>query len=178
MNSAPYTAQLVPTPDGPFALIANAEGLVIAAGWTDDPSALARRSAAEATDLRSGVVTAAAAVHAYYDGDVDAPLRVPLAVAGTPFQQQVWQALRSIPAGQCRTYGELALMLGAPTAVRAVAGGCGRNRAALFIPCHRVVGADGSLTGFAWGVEVKRRLLVREGAFPGGLDVSPTLEGF
>ncbi len=98
-------------------------------------------------------------------GFVEAPgigLDLPLDVRGTVFQQRVWQALRAIPAGQTATYTEIARRIGAPAAVRAVAGACAANPIAVAIPCHRVVRTDGSLSGYRWGVERKRVLLDRE----------------
>lgn len=86
----------------------------------------------------------------------------PLDLAGTPFQQAVWRELRSIPAGERRTYGEVATTIGRPGAARAVASACAANPAALVIPCHRVVRADGGLGGYRWGVERKRALLDAE----------------
>ena len=86
----------------------------------------------------------------------------PLDVRATAFQQRVWKALQEIPRGETRSYSEVALQLGAPTASRAVAGACGANPVAIAVPCHRVVGKDGSLTGYRWGVERKRRLLEAE----------------
>jgi AraC family transcriptional regulator of adaptative response/methylated-DNA-[protein]-cysteine methyltransferase len=86
----------------------------------------------------------------------------PLDVRATAFQQRVWKALQSIPRGETRSYSELALQLGAPTASRAVAGACGANPVAVVVPCHRVVGKDGSLTGYRWGLNRKRRLLEAE----------------
>ena len=89
---------------------------------------------------------------------------VPLSPAGTPFQMAVWRELLKIPFGGTRTYGQLASALGRPGAARAVGAACGRNPLAILVPCHRVVGADGSLTGYAWGVERKQALLALEGA--------------
>jgi AraC family transcriptional regulator of adaptative response/methylated-DNA-[protein]-cysteine methyltransferase len=86
----------------------------------------------------------------------------PLDVRATAFQQRVWKALQEIPRGETRSYSELALQLGAPTASRAVAGACAANPVAIAVPCHRVVGKNGSLTGYRWGVERKRRLLEAE----------------
>jgi AraC family transcriptional regulator of adaptative response/methylated-DNA-[protein]-cysteine methyltransferase len=86
----------------------------------------------------------------------------PLDVRATAFQQRVWKALQEIPRGETRTYSELAAELGSPSATRAVAGACGANPVAVIVPCHRVVGKDGSLTGYRWGVERKRRLLEAE----------------
>jgi len=99
---------------------------------------------------------------------VDAPAdssraaAVPLDARGTVFQQQVWAALRDIPAGTTVTYSQLAAAIGRPTATRAVAQACGANPTAVVVPCHRVIGADGKLTGYRWGVERKRALLGRE----------------
>jgi len=100
-------------------------------------------------------------------GFVDRPalgLDLPLDVRGTAFQQRVWRALRGIPAGQTVSYTEVARRIGAPRAVRAVAGACAANNIAVAIPCHRVVRTDGSLSGYAWGIERKRALIEREKA--------------
>jgi AraC family transcriptional regulator of adaptative response/methylated-DNA-[protein]-cysteine methyltransferase len=94
-------------------------------------------------------------------------LQVPqlqLDLRGTEFQLRVWQALRRIPRGETRSYGQLARELGAPRSARAVARACAMNRVALLVPCHRVVGAGGALSGYRWGVERKRKLLEAEGA--------------
>lgn len=84
---------------------------------------------------------------------------LPLDIQGTAFQQQVWQALRAIPPGDTASYQEIAVRIGKPNAVRAVAGACAHNRLAVIVPCHRVVRNDGSLSGYRWGVERKRQLL-------------------
>ena len=88
----------------------------------------------------------------------------PLDLAGTPLQQQVWQALQAIPVGSTLTYTDLAVRVGRPQAVRAVASACAANRLAVVIPCHRVVGRSGSLTGYRWGLDRKRLLLDMEAA--------------
>src|ERR1700756_1390699 len=98
-------------------------------------------------------------------GFVETPrigLDLPLDIRGTAFQRRVWQALQEIPVGATVPYAEIARRIGAPTAVRAVAGACAANNLAVAIPCHRVVRSDGSLSGYAWGVERKRVLLDRE----------------
>jgi AraC family transcriptional regulator, regulatory protein of adaptative response / methylated-DNA-[protein]-cysteine methyltransferase len=92
----------------------------------------------------------------------DIGLDLPLDVRGTAFQQRVWRALREIPVGETVSYAEVARRIGSPKAVRAVAGACAENKLAVAIPCHRVVRMDGSLSGYAWGVERKRILLDRE----------------
>ncbi|MDR3724703.1 MAG: methylated-DNA--[protein]-cysteine S-methyltransferase [Terracidiphilus sp.] len=92
-----------------------------------------------------------------------------LDLRGTAFQLRVWQALRKIPRGQTRTYSQLAREMGMPTATRAVARACAMNRVSMLVPCHRVVGASGSLTGYRWSVERKQKLLETEGARPSRL---------
>lgn len=87
---------------------------------------------------------------------------LPLDVHGTAFQRQVWAALREIPTGRTVTYSQLAETIGRPTAVRAVAAACGANPTAVVVPCHRVIGADGSMRGYRWGIARKRALLDRE----------------
>jgi AraC family transcriptional regulator of adaptative response/methylated-DNA-[protein]-cysteine methyltransferase len=96
---------------------------------------------------------------------VEAPhkaIELPLDIRGTAFQHQVWAALREIPAGETSTYAEVARRIGRPAAVRAVGTACGANPIAVAIPCHRVVGSDGKLTGYRWGTQRKRALLDRE----------------
>ncbi|AXJ05287.1 bifunctional transcriptional regulator/O6-methylguanine-DNA methyltransferase [Pseudomonas fluorescens] len=98
-------------------------------------------------------------------GFIEAPaigLDLPLDVRGTAFQERVWQALREIPVGSTASYADIALRIGSPKAVRAVAQACGANSLAVAIPCHRVVRSDGNLSGYRWGVERKRELLLRE----------------
>ena len=99
---------------------------------------------------------------------VDDPARssahLPLDARGTAFQQAVWQALRAIPAGETRTYSQIATATGRPQAVRAAGTACGDNALAVLIPCHRVLRSDGGLGGYAYGLERKKALLAREGA--------------
>ena len=110
----------------------------------------------------SPVLAQAAAQLAEYFAGQRQSFTLPLAPRGTPFQQEVWRALCAIPYGQTRSYGQLAAALGRPSAARAVGGACRRNPIWLMIPCHRVVGADGSLTGYAGGLERKKALLALE----------------
>jgi AraC family transcriptional regulator of adaptative response/methylated-DNA-[protein]-cysteine methyltransferase len=98
-------------------------------------------------------------------GFIEAPgqgLDLPLDIRGTAFQQRVWRALQHIPVGRTVSYAELASRIGSPKAVRAVAGACAANNIAVAIPCHRVVRNDGSLSGYAWGVDRKRALIAKE----------------
>ncbi len=94
----------------------------------------------------------------------DLPHDLPLDLRGTAFQLRVWKALQEIPAGETKTYSQLAAEMGIPKSTRAVARACATNRVSVLVPCHRVVGASGSLTGYRWGVERKRELLKKEGA--------------
>jgi methylated-DNA-[protein]-cysteine S-methyltransferase len=104
-----------------------------------------------------------AALIAYFDGDLTSLDTIACATAGTPFQRTVWAALRQIPAGTTLSYGALARRIGKPAAVRAVGLANGANPIGLVVPCHRVIGADGSLTGYGGGIERKRWLLRHEG---------------
>jgi len=108
--------------------------------------------------------TYCARVQAYFDGALDAIDHLPVDGGGTPFQRRVWSALRAIPAGTTLSYSALAACLGMPKAVRAVAGANALNPVSIIVPCHRVIGADGALRGYAGGLQRKRWLLQHEGA--------------
>ena len=105
----------------------------------------------------------------YFGGDLAALDAIPAELNGTPFQKTVWQALRRIPAGATISYGELARRIGQPSSVRAVGAANGANPVAVIIPCHRVIGSNGTLTGYGGGLDRKRWLLAHEGV------VGPTL---
>lgn len=120
--------------------------------------------AADLTEDDAHLSTWSKAILAYLDRQRQSLLDVPLDVQATAFQRQVWEALRRIPYGETRSYQQVADAVGAPNAARAVARACATNPAALVIPCHRVVGADGRLSGYRWGVERKKRLLDTEKA--------------
>jgi AraC family transcriptional regulator of adaptative response/methylated-DNA-[protein]-cysteine methyltransferase len=149
-------------------LVASTAKGVCAILMGDDPHALAR-------DLQDrfphaeliGGDTGFEALVANVIGFVEAPslgLDLPLDVRGTAFQLRVWQALQEIPAGSKASYADIAKRIGAPKAIRAVAGACAANAIAVAIPCHRVVRNDGALGGYRWGVARKRALLARETA--------------
>jgi len=106
---------------------------------------------------------AAAALARYFDGDLGALDAIDVELNGTPFQRRVWEALRSIRAGTTCSYADLARRLNAESAVRAVGAANGANPVALVLPCHRVIGSDGSLTGYGGGIDRKRWLLHHEG---------------
>lgn len=158
--------QTIDTPDGPFTIVADERGAVLASGWTADPeAALARIHASlRPQAVADGSTDAAAAVVAYYAGEIDAIAAVEVRQHGTAMQASGWRALRTIVPGSPLTYAQFAAQLGQPSAVRAAASVCARNAPALFVPCHRVLRADGSLGGFAWGLAVKGSLLAREAA--------------
>ncbi|MCP3977792.1 MAG: methylated-DNA--[protein]-cysteine S-methyltransferase [bacterium] len=103
-------------------------------------------------------------VRDYLAGRLDALDEIPVDAGGTAFQRSVWDALRRIPVGETRSYADIASAIDKPNAVRAVGAANGRNPVALIVPCHRVVGSDGTLTGYAGGLERKRWLLNHEGA--------------
>jgi methylated-DNA-[protein]-cysteine S-methyltransferase len=107
---------------------------------------------------------AVSALNRYWAGDLRALDGIEVDPGGTPFQQRVWKALRTIPVGTVVSYSTLARSIGSPTAVRAVGAANGANPVAIVIPCHRVIGADGSLTGYGGGLPLKRWLLAHEGA--------------
>jgi AraC family transcriptional regulator of adaptative response/methylated-DNA-[protein]-cysteine methyltransferase len=134
----------------------------------DDPDELVRNLQARFANARLiGADRGYESLVARVVGFVDTPgsrLNLPLDVRGTTFQRRVWQMLQEIPVGKKLTYAEVARRIGQPQAVRAVAGACAANHLAVAIPCHRVVRTDGSLSGYAWGIERKRVLLEREGA--------------
>lgn len=158
------TYETIATSDGPFTVLVDARQRVLASGWTDRLDRLVGRLAPGTVpaDIAEGVVTAAEAVRAYYAGDVAAIDDVVVHQPGTPFRERGWAALRRIRPGEPLSYAAFATALDRPRAVRAAASICASNAPALFVPCHRVLRTDGSLGGFAWGVDVKRALLARE----------------
>lgn len=162
------TIQTVDTPDGAFTILTDDAQRVLASGWTIDADRILGRLRANDRPavVREGVTDAAAAVAAYYDGDLAAIDDVAVAQRGTPMQLAGWDALRQVEPGRPLTYSEFAAVLGSPSAVRAAASICARNAPALFVPCHRVLRTGGALGGFAWGLEVKQRLLAREAGVP------------
>jgi methylated-DNA-[protein]-cysteine S-methyltransferase len=109
----------------------------------------------------------------YFDGDIHSIDGIPTATAGTAFQREVWRALRAIPAAQTISYGQLAERIGRPSAVRAVGLANGSNPIGVVVPCHRVIGANGSLTGYGGGLHRKEWLLAHERAHAPQSDISP-----
>jgi methylated-DNA-[protein]-cysteine S-methyltransferase len=169
----------MPSPVGELLLVASDDGLVAIRfernRHGDDPRASSVPSS-EASDAAARVLAdARSQLDAYFAGALT-EFDLPLDPRGTPFQQKVWTALREIPFGQTISYAELARRTGDPKAVRAVGAANGRNPLPLVVPCHRVIGADGSLVGFGGGLERKRWLLRHEGAQQSlDLDVTPAI---
>ncbi|MFC3298846.1 methylated-DNA--[protein]-cysteine S-methyltransferase [Arthrobacter agilis] len=156
----------IDTPDGAFTII-EAEGAVLSSGWTDAPEDLTGQIhpsiRARAFDpAASALDPILDAVQRYYDGDFAAIRSVRVDQASGPFRVHAWDVLRMVEPGEPVTYLQYAERAGKASAVRAAAGACAKNAAALFVPCHRIIRTDGTLGGFRWGVEVKQRLLDRE----------------
>jgi methylated-DNA-[protein]-cysteine S-methyltransferase len=156
----------VESPAGPIVVIANASGLVaVDFGEPEDRlwELLRRRFGAIEVKPVADPLGATSAMHAYLAGRLDALDALPVDAGGTPFQQECWAALRTIPAGTTWSYRQLAIRIGRPAAVRAVGLANGANPVGIVVPCHRVIGADGSLTGYGGGLARKRWLLEHEG---------------
>ncbi len=170
MNVPPARHATISTPPGSFTVVVTRhEGadVVLASGWTDDVADLlpvVHRSLRPAWVERSDRLPVLDVVEAFSAGDVGAIDAVAVRQRSGPFLQEAWEVLRTVPAGEPDTYAAFAARCGRPAAVRAAANACARNAAALFVPCHRVLGSDGGLGGFRWGTPVKRWLLDHEAA--------------
>jgi methylated-DNA-[protein]-cysteine S-methyltransferase len=155
------------TPAGAIVLVVRGRALVALVfedHWKGMIDELARRFGEFTFKENMQTATLAGALKSYFAGDLGALDRVEVDTDGTPFQEEVWRALRRIPAGTTWSYGRLAREIGRPSATRAVAAANGANPVSIVIPCHRVIGSDGSLTGYGGGLPRKRWLLVHEGA--------------
>lgn len=162
-------SDLLPTPIGELMVVADEQGRLRGAEWLDHQARLMhlltlqnrkRRPALRPARDPAGLTSAFAA---YFAGDLAAIDGLPVATGGTPFQQAVWRALRDIPHGRTVAYRTLAERVGRPSAVRAVGHANGSNPISVAVPCHRVIGANGGLTGYGGGVARKRWLLRHEG---------------
>jgi methylated-DNA-[protein]-cysteine S-methyltransferase len=161
MNTTFKAQCRIDTPLGPMTLAATARGL--AGAWFDAQSHHPGELDAP-TDAKDHVLAQAARELGEYFAGTRQGFDVPLDPQGTAFQHRVWQALRQIDRGRLDTYGAIAQQLGRPAAARAVGAAVGRNPLSVIVPCHRVVGRDGSLTGYAGGLPRKVALLKLEGA--------------
>jgi len=162
-----FNLDRLPTPIGTALLVTDADGLLRALDWEDYDARMKQllrlhygvvnlRQARAPRDMRT-------ALSGYFKGELDRLATVEWRVAGTPFQRKVWNALSNIPAGTTLSYGALAAKLGMPKAVRAVGHANGSNPISVVLPCHRLIGADGSLVKYGGGLERKRWLLKHEG---------------
>lgn len=166
-TTTPLHLDRLETPIGTALLVTNVDGLLCALDWTDYQERLnvsLRRylGAAPLVDAPAPK-SIRQALTRYFGGDLDQLDTIPCDIPGTPFQSNVWTALRKIPAGTTLSYGTLAAQLGAPAAMRAVGHANGSNPLSVVVPCHRLIGANGALTGYGGGIERKRWLLRHEG---------------
>lgn len=152
----------LPSPVGTLTLVSEETALVALLWENDRPGRVPLEVMAEGRG--HPVLAAAAAQLGEYFAGARTAFDLPLAPRGTAFQRAVWGELAAIPYGETRSYADIARALGQPSATRAVGAANGRNPLSIVVPCHRVVGSDGGLTGFAGGVEGKRWLLAHEGA--------------
>jgi len=163
-----HTLSRLPSPLGDLLAVTAADGTLHALDFADFEARLRRLFARHHPQavLMPGEPPLAltAAIAAYFVGDVTALDAVPVARIGSDFQRRVRAALRAIPAGETRSYGQLAAAIGQPTASRAIGLANGANPIGIVVPCHRVIGSGGALTGYAGGVERKAWLLRHEGA--------------
>ncbi|UFH51051.1 methylated-DNA--[protein]-cysteine S-methyltransferase [Pseudomonas sp. KNUC1026] len=156
----PLPCLLMPSPVGILTLVAQPEGLC-AVLWEQEREGRVRLGPMEQDSAHPVLRQACVQLEEYFNHQRQR-FDLPLAFNGTPFQRQVWEALLTIPFGQTRSYQQIAEQIGAPKAVRAVGAANGRNPLSIIAPCHRVVGSNGTLTGFAGGLEAKRWLLGHE----------------
>ena len=164
-----FTVDTLPSPIGRMLIVSDTTQRLRALDWEDHEErmrrGLTRIYRRQSFELVRGAAPAATrrALQRYFAGKLQAIDEIPVQTGGTPFQSGVWRALRTIPAGTTLSYGRLAHRLRCPLAVRAVGFANGSNPASIVIPCHRLIGADGSLTGYGGGLERKRWLLEHEG---------------
>jgi methylated-DNA-[protein]-cysteine S-methyltransferase len=170
MTIQTFSLETIDTPTGRMRIVTDDEGRLRSIDWDDHQARmmklLERHCEATSFSLRENPPASAAAraLAAYFNGDIAAVADLPTLTLGTEFQRKVWQALRAIPAGLSISYGALAARIGRPGASRAVGLANGANPIAIVVPCHRVIGADASLTGYGGGLERKRWLLAHERA--------------
>lgn len=167
MTPPPARSASVGTPCGPFTVVVASDGAVLASGWTADVAdllPLVHRTLRPAWTAPAGQLPVLEAVEAFHAGEVAAIDRVPVRQRSGPFLEEAWAVLRTVAPGTPDSYAAFAARCGRPAAVRAAANACARNAAALFVPCHRVLGSGGGLGGFRWGTPVKRWLLDHEAA--------------
>jgi methylated-DNA-[protein]-cysteine S-methyltransferase len=170
MTSLVFNVERMPTPCGELLIATDDEGALRGLDWVDHEfrlrQLLKQQYPKDAVQLSAGARAASGAsrlLGSYFAGDLRAFDALVVRTGGTSFQREVWAALRTIPAGQTVSYGALAKRLNRPSAMRAVGMANGANPVSIVVPCHRVIGADGSLTGYGGGLPRKRWLLEHEG---------------
>lgn len=153
----------IETPAGDLSVLAD-DGVIVAAGFSPPEAMWQRITERQRSELivRDELGKISRLIADYLDGQVDALDRLTVEQPGTDLQREVWSGLRAIPAGETRTYTELAATTSKPRAVRAAGTACGRNLIAPIVPCHRALRQDGSLGGYYYGLDVKRWLLAHE----------------
>lgn len=151
------------TPIGELAILADEVGRLHAVGFERGHARMQRALERGGLERKRNPAGLTDAFRAYFDGELEALTELPVMFEGTAFQRAVWSALRKIPCGETRSYGELARAIGRPRAVRAVGLANGANPVGIVVPCHRVIGANGTLTGYGGGLHRKRWLLEHEG---------------
>ena len=154
----------IESPLGPIHLLADSDGLsaLFFDAQIDDMEVRFPSSTRKPGRGNPWLMRAEAFIACYFAGDLDYISEISIAVNGTELQRKVWEALTTIPPGNTRTYGQIAEQVNRPSAARAVGAAVGHNPISLLIPCHRVVGSGGALTGYAGGLDVKRFLLAHE----------------
>jgi methylated-DNA-[protein]-cysteine S-methyltransferase len=173
-----FSLDLLPTPIGVALLVTDRDGVLCALDWEDHKARMQEllRQQHGAVTLRPAAAPRelTQALAAYFDGELDRLGSIRWRVAGTLFQRQVWTALPKIPPGTTMSYGALAASLGSPRAMRAVGHANGANPISVVVPCHRLIGANGSLVKYGGGLMRKRWLLAHEGAIASGSAVTAT----
>jgi methylated-DNA-[protein]-cysteine S-methyltransferase len=170
-----FTTSLTPSPVGEMMVVLDQDGLLRALEWTDLTDRMTRlfsrqyrgqpinyRESGDGAHIRD-------ALQAYFSGTLSALDNLETQVGGTLFQRTVWKALRTIPAGQTRSYRDIAVAIGNPKGVRAIGLANGANPIGIVVPCHRVIGINGTMTGYGGGLNRKEWLLRHEGALTGAL---------
>lgn len=170
-----FLNEVINAPMGPMMIVTDEQGALRALEWTDLEGRMTRLLNRQyrgiEINLRHDTAPAhiVSALSAYFDGALTALNKLETVVGGTQFQRSVWAALRTIPVGQTRSYSDIAIAIGNPKGVRAIGLANGANPIGIVVPCHRVIGANGSMTGYGGGLERKQWLLRHEGALSASL---------
>ena len=173
--TSPVLATTLATPVGDMSLLVQDDAL-IGAGFTPVADQFSRLATSDELREVADLGPFSAAMRDYFAGNVSAFDDLPVEQPGGAFRQAAWKVMREVPAGEVISYAELAARAGNPNAVRAAGSACAQNRVAPIVPCHRITGSDGSLTGYLWGLDRKRWLLDHErrhAPVAGGVKIVP-----